>query len=92
MASPVRSVAETFTVLGETDSMVMLKEQRMGCQENLGPTCRSVTHWRSRSVFTHSGPLCVKWGIVCTWLYLIKFLRQSAEKKLIYMRAFNTGV
>lgn len=40
IAFPVPSVAETSTVLWGIDSMVVLKEQQMGCQENLGCTCR----------------------------------------------------
>ena len=89
VASPVPSVAETFTVLWGTDDMVVSKEQWMGCQENLGSTCRSVTRWRSHCVFTRSGSLCVKWGIVCTWLYLVQSLRKSTEEKWIYLGALR---
>lgn len=87
IAFPVPSVAETSTVLWGIDSMVVLKEQQMGCQENLGCTCRSVAHWRSRCMFTSSIFCVYKMGN-SVYLALLDFLRRSTEKKLISMGVF----
>lgn len=98
VAFPVPSVTEIFTVLWGIDSMVVLKEHKplvtygmspMGC--HLGPMYRSVTYWRSHCVFTISCSFCIKWGMMYSWLYLIRFFR-STEKKIISVGAFNTEI